>query len=316
MIMEKIELYKRYRPVSFKQIVGQGSLVRSLVDLWKRGAMPHTILFSGPSGCGKTTLARILRKKLKCSEVDFREMNLADLRGIDEVRKIQQRVQLAPMGGGETRIWLLDEAHKLTSDAQHAFLKLLEDTPSHVYFILCTTEPQKLLKTIRNRCTEFQVKALGDADMTALLGGVATKEGVELSEAVTEKLVEVSEGSPRKALVLLHQVIGEADEENQLRAIEEGDSRREAIELARALLNPKPSWGDVAAILKGIDDLKGGAEGLRRLVLAYCCSVLLGGGRSVDRASFIMDRFQDNFFDSGEAGLVLACYDVTAGRRL
>src|SRR5690606_3369465 len=110
------------------------------------GDIPHAMLFTGPSGCGKTTLARILRVKLRCSDNDFQEINAADFRGIDSIRSMRQQVGAAPLGG-DSRIWLIDEAHSMTADAQNAFLKLLEDTPRHVYFFLATTDPQKLKKT-------------------------------------------------------------------------------------------------------------------------------------------------------------------------
>ena len=139
---EATELYRKYRPTSFKQVVGQEEAIRTLTELGKRKAIPHAILFTGPSGVGKTTLARILQRKLKCVGNDFVEMNAANDRGVGIIRSIQNKVGLAPMLGS-CRIWLMDEAHQLTSDAQSAFLKLLEDTPSHVYFMLATTDPQK-----------------------------------------------------------------------------------------------------------------------------------------------------------------------------
>ncbi len=307
------ELYKKHRPVKFSQIVGQPEAVRTLVDLGRRGEIPHAIMFSGPSGVGKTTMARILRRKLKCSDHDFREMNLADLRGIDEVRKIRSRMQLAPMGGGKSRVWLLDEAHKLTSDAQHAILKLLEDTPGHVYFILCTTEPRKLIKTIHTRCTEIRLESLGDDDMRKVLVDVLGKEGVSLTEDVTDKLVQAAEGSPRKALVLLHQVIGEEDEENQLEAIRKGDSSRDAIEVARALLKGV-RWPEMAGILKGIGSLDENAESVRWLVLSYMSTVSLNNPRQAARACEIIQEFLFNFWDSKRAGLILACHDLCSGK--
>jgi len=146
-----------------------------LAQMVKRNKVPHTLLFSGPPGCGKTTLARILRKKLNCGKYDFSEVNCADFRGIDMVRDIRSHLQQAPISG-DCRVWLIDEAHKLSNDAQNAFLKMLEDTPNHVYFFLATTNPQKLLKTIRTRCTEVVVKSLGDKNMEELIDDVIVGE--------------------------------------------------------------------------------------------------------------------------------------------
>ncbi len=300
------ELYKKHRPVNFKQVLGQDGAIKSLKEMWRRGAFPHTLLLSGPSGCGKTTIARIIRIKLYCSDTDFHELNCADFRGIDMVREIRSRVTLAPIVG-KSRVWLIDEAHKLTKDAQTAFLKLLEDTPSHVYFLLATTEPEKLLKTIRTRSTEVKVKLLDRSTMGELLRDVLTKEKASIHKKVGDKIVEVADGSPRMALVLLNQVVGIEDDDDQLAVIEARDANRQAIEIARALMNPKTHWGEMAKILKGVDEEP---ESLRWMVLSYCTTVMISGSKMTGRPYNIIDAFSGNFYDTKRAGLVAACYEV------
>ena len=301
------ELYRVHRPKTFKGVLGQSDAVRTLLDLTKTGRVPHALLLTGPSGVGKTTLARILKTKLECSDADFSEVNCADFRGIDMVREIRTRMQLAPITG-KCRIWLIDECHKLSGDAQNAFLKTLEDTPAHVYFILATTEPEKLLTTIKTRCTEIKLKALSPAALKELVLSVAEKEGKELKDEVVERLIEHSEGSARKVLVLLNAVIGLENEEEQLNAIQQNDHRAKAIELARTLLNPGAKWPQVAKLIKEIDEEP---ETLRHMVLAYMSNVMLGGGKMSGRAFQVADVFQHSFYESKRAGLVLACYAVT-----
>lgn len=303
------ELYKRHRPKTLKAVVGQNETLRMLAQLIKRGSLPHTILFSGPSGTGKTTLARILKDKLKCSDMDFHEMNLADLRGIEEARRIRRNMMLAPLGG-DVRIWLLDECHKLTNDAQNALLKVLEDTPSHVYFFLCTTEPQKLLDTVKTRCAQFELKALTLKDLEALIDRTVAAEEKELSPEVREAIAEAAEGSPRKALVLLDQILGLPSEEAQLASIRVGAATSEGIELARALLDGE-AWPKICKILKGIEGVDSQAEKLRRMVLGYMSSVALGGGKKSARAVEVIEEFEDHFFDTGKAGLIRAAYRAT-----
>ena len=305
------ELYKRYRPSSFQSVLGQDDAVRCLIDMGKRKAVPHCLLFVGPSGVGKTTLARILRKKLGCGDSDFRELNAADFRGIDMVRDIRGNMSLAPISG-RCRVWIVDECHQLTSDAQNGFLKLLEDTPKHVYFMLSTTDPQKLKKTIITRSTEIKLVPLARKHLDELVSSVSESEDVALSEDVRDKLVDQADGSARKVLVLLHAIIGLETEEEQLEAIAKGDHKAKAIELARALLNPRSQWSDVAKILKGVEEEP---EQLRYMVLGYCRSVLLGGGKMAGRAALIMERFEGNFYDGKSASLVLACYDVVVGEK-
>ena len=159
------ELYKRFRPKSLDAVVGNGGTVAALQKFLKKGNLPHTILFKGPSGCGKTTLARILAKELGCGVLDLREYNSADFRGIDTIRDISRIMTNAP-AAGNCRVFILDEAHQLSKDAQNAALKILEDTPKHVYFFICTTDPQKLIATIRSRCTEMPVDLLKLDEMT------------------------------------------------------------------------------------------------------------------------------------------------------
>ncbi len=302
------ELYKKHRPTSFKTMKGQDETVEILKGLVKKKKVPHCILLSGPSGCGKTTLGRILKKKLNCGDADFYEVNAADFKGIDTVRDLRSRINFSPIDG-DCRIWLIDECHELTKQAQNAFLKMLEDTPSHVFFILATTHPDKLLPTIKTRATHFVLGDIDPLSLQDLIQTVAKKEKIRLSEEVTEALVDHSEGSARKALVLLHQ-ISELDEEDRVDAIEKADTKRAAIELARALISPRGKWTDVASIIKDLDE---DPESLRWMILSYSQSVVLGGGKLAKRAAFLLEIFGENFYDSKKAGLTLACWNVFHG---
>src|SRR5678816_4466960 len=112
------ELYKRIRPKRLKDLIGQDGAVKSIEKLLASSKMPHALLLTGPSGCGKTTIARILKAHLHCSDQDFFERNCADFRSVDDIREIRRHLDLRPLGG-ESRIWLIDECHKLTNDAQN-----------------------------------------------------------------------------------------------------------------------------------------------------------------------------------------------------
>jgi len=306
------ELYKKYRPRKLSEMVGQENALSQLVTAGKRGVFPHAVLISGPSGCGKTTLARVFRKKLRCSDIDFREINTADFRGIDTARAIRRQMNMAPMGG-KSRVWLIDECAKLTDDAQNGLLKTLEDTPSHVYFFLCTTDPGKLINTIINRCTHIQVRSLTDDELTGLIRNVVEREGKSaLSGDVVEKLVRVAEGSPRKALVMLQSVLGESDEQRQVAIILESHPEKEAIEIARLLMNPKANWATMSRLLKAVPDLEKKAEGVRRLVLAFMSTAALGG--NAKRACQVIECFAEPYYNTGKAGLVSSCYDAVSAR--
>lgn len=305
------ELYKIYRPKKLKDVIGQESAVSSLSKMIEKDTIPHAILLTGPSGCGKTTLARILSKKVDCGKMDLIENNCADFKGIDTIREIRSAMVSSPISG-KSRVWIIDECHKLTNDAQNAFLKLLEDTPSHVYFILCTTEPNRLIKTIRTRCTEISVKSLSDKEIEKLISSVCKKEKIKLSEEVIDKIVDVSEGSARKALVVLHQIRDIKSKEEQLNAISSSISENQGITIARLLFNTKTKWKEIADVLKTIEN--DDAESIRWLILGYAKSVLLNGGNLSARAYQVIRVFQDNWYDCKSAGLIAGCYEIISGQ--
>jgi len=301
-----MELYRKHRPRDFDGIVGQQAAVTMLEDMLGRNELPHVLLFSGPSGCGKTTLARILRRKLQCSAVDFHEVNAAKDRGIDLVRQISSHMGLAPLAG-DCRIWLIDEAAQMTPQAQDSFLKILEDTPQHVYFMLATTDPHKLKRTIITRSTELKVQALTVPQLLGLLAVVAGREGFEMSDEVADAIAAAADGSARKALVLLHQVAGIGDEDERLEAVARADAKARGDELCRTMMRPRCGWADLAKILGDADEEP---ETLRRMVLGYMTKVALNGkGAAVERAAWAIECFRDDVFASGLAGVVAACWE-------
>lgn len=300
------ELYKKYRPKSFKDVLGQPEAVKVLSGFLKSGNVPRFILLTGSSGTGKTSLARIMKDKLSCSDRDFVEINAADSRGIDTVREIRSLMSLSPMGG-TCRIWLVDECHRLTGDSMGAFLKILEDTPSHVYFFFATTNPEKLLPTIRTRATEVKVNSLPHSIMKELLTSTCEKEDKKVSDEVIERIIECSEGSARTAMVNLNKIINLKSEEEQLSSILSNDVKRQVGEIFKLLLNPKSTWGEMCKIIKEIDEEP---EKIRHYVLAAATNVILGNPKNHNRVFRIIFAFEGNFFDSKKAGLIRACYEV------
>lgn len=296
-------LSTKYRPILWKQFYGNQKTVASLRSILGKKECPHTLLFVGPSGCGKTTLARIVSKKLKCSSFDFIENNAADFRGIDSVRDIIRQMSLAPMEGN-CRVWLLDECHQLSKDAQHALLKALEDTPSHVYFLLATTDPSKLLPTIKTRCVQFEVKPLTEEEILSLLKEVCKKEKTDVPQEVLEQIGEDSFGSPRMALSILNKIIGLKKEEMLETAKLHAENQNESIELCRALIGKK-SWKEIAKILSNLEQ---DPEQVRRAILGYAQAVLLKSGQ--ERAYLIIEAMRQPLYDIGKPGLVAACYEA------
>ena len=291
----------KYRPKTLKEVIGNKQIKKSLKSILKGGSLVHVFLFHGESGCGKTTFARIIKDELGCSDQDYNEINAGNNRGIDTAREILKNIHYAPMEG-DCKVILLDEVHATTKDFQNALLKVLEDDIKHVYFVLCTTDPQKLLPTIRNRCASYEVEALEDKHIKKLLKRVAEKEGKELVRVVQDKLIDKSEGCPRSALVLLEQIIF-MKKKDQLKAIKTFKTQEQkVIDLCRALLK-KQSWSKISKIIAGIDE---DPESVRRAVLGYISTVMLNGKN--DHCAVIYLCFKDPFFNNGKAGLIFSAY--------
>ena len=300
-----MNLYLKHRPTDLTQVYGNRDVTAALEGMLADiDTCPHSFLFHGPTGCGKTTLGRIVTTRLNCKGSDFREVDSADFRGIDTVREMRKQSNFKPLES-PYRVWLIDECHKMTNDAQNALLKILEDTPPHVYFILCTTEPHKLLKTIRGRCIELAVQPLEDSDMSKLLRSVVKAEEQSIPKVVSDQIIKDSFGLPRNALQILDQVL-RVDPDQQLEAATKAAAvESESIELCRALIKGE-SWHRVSTILVGLKDQE--AENIRRHVLGYMQSVLLKGGN--DLAALTIEEFLEPFYNTGFPGLVYACYVV------
>ena len=280
----------KYRPRTLKTVIGQPEAVAILSQKIARQSIPHVMALTGPSGCGKTTIARILAKALGCAKGDFVEYNSANFTGVATARILIRAANRRPLYG-PCRVWVIDEAHQLSKDAQDALLKLFEDTPEYGYFFICTTEPRKLLKAIQTRVFHIPVKLVSANDLTSRLLYITGKENVEVSEDVLEKIVEHAEGSVRMAERLLEKVIDLDSVPQQLKAIDHfSDTKREAVEVARLLMGFRPKWSQVAKVLREMDEEQ--PETIRRVIIAYFRSVLLGGGKMSARANAIIRIFQ------------------------
>ncbi len=200
---------------------------------------------------------------------------------------------------------LVHNCHKMTNDAQNALLKILEDTPKHVYFILCTTDPQKLLKTIKGRCSSYQMELLSDKQMLKLLRRVVIAEDEKIEREVYEQLVQDAQGHPRNALQVLEQVLNVEPDLRLDAAKRKAEEYSEAIQLCRALIEGK-SWKVIAGILKGLKSQD--PEGIRRIVLGYAQAVLLNSGNP--QAAVVLECFMEPFYNSGFPQVTHACYLV------
>lgn len=290
------------RPQTLDKVIGNKQTISMLKNMFERpqAELKHTFMFSGPKGCGKTTLARICAKMAGCSTVN--EYDIANLRGIDTAREIVDKLPFKAILGG-SKAYILDEVHKGTNDFFNAMLKPLEEPPNHVFFFLCTTDPQKVLPTVKSRCAQYEVSTLSLKQTILLLKRASKKSKQTINEKALKLIAKNSEGTPREALIMLDQIIG-MNEADQLKLAKKAKTQEaQVIELCRALLKSE-SWGNVSDILKV---LKEDPESVRRAVLGYMNSVMLSKGSQ--QAANVIDCFAEPFYNIGAPGLTLACWE-------
>ena len=249
-------LYRKYRPKSFEDVVGQEVIVQTLTNAVKNDMVSHAYLFNGPRGTGKTSIAKIYAKILNCNDlnemkacekcdsctqinnnqnIDVIEIDAASNNGVDEIREIRNKIGLVP-SNSKYKIYIIDEVHMLTNQAFNALLKTLEEPPKHIIFIFATTEPHKIPTTILSRCQRFDFKKIHDEKIVKRLKQIVEIEQIKITDEALKEIAFLSDGGLRDSISLLDQAISYSDDEITVQNIHDinGSITKEEV---RSLIN-------------------------------------------------------------------------------
>jgi len=307
--------HRKYRPKKLDTILGQDAVKKSLANVIKKRSS-QAIIFTGPSGVGKTSLARIFATAMGCSKNNINEIDAATNTGIDKAREMARSIQYYGLGTNTSKAIIIDEAHRLTTPAWESLQKPIEEPPDHAFWILCTTQPDKIPKTIKTRCPIFDLHPIQHDEINSLLRRVVKKEKLKTPKVIISFIADNCEGSARQALVNLNlcEVCTSVTDAKELLAEAEGSVG--IIDLCRWLIGGKnKNWSTALKLIKKLDNEN--AESCRLVIINYVTAVLKNtqNDRKAQYLLSILEVFSGESYNQSEkmAPLILAVAETIFG---
>ncbi len=305
----------RYRPQTLRDVIGQHDVLAALKTLLEGRTIPHSYLFTGPSGVGKTTLARILGKpeSLNILPENVLEIDAATYSGIEDMREIKRHVETPSFGSNVKKLLIIDECHTLGAKVWHSWLKIIEEPPEHLYIAFCTTEANRVPKTIKTRCHLFNLQPVSTKEISGLLQEVAFAEQQKIDGPSIRVIASKADGSVRQALVYLSICTAANNKADVLRILEQVEELGPVqMQICRAIVANNSFW-KVLELIKELED--DNVESVRYLIINYVAKVLLGMKKGNAKAGWMLEILEE-LSEPFNSSLKKAPLILAAGRLL
>lgn len=301
-----------FRPSTYDEVIGQQHVINSLRS-FKKGTLPHAFLFSGGTGLGKTTIARIVAGEVDCDLKNLIEIDGATYTGVDIIKSLCKGLKYPAHGKNPIKFVIIDECHRISPQSFDSLLKIIEEPPKHLYFAFCTTNLNKIPKTIQTRCTHYHLKDVNQDDLFELLEFISQDQDINLDDICLRIIIKVSYGSPRRAVNFLNKCRNCKSLKEVKEILEQPEDDGQVIELCREIIKGA-DWNKIITIIKSFEGKD--YESVRINICNYLnvCILKARSGEQACKLLGILESFSTPVYSpTGVTDLLLSIGDLVFG---